>query len=299
MNIGVIAMTLEKMDLTNIATIKKLCRDFGILPSRKRGQNFLADKKVLDKMIESAILSSDDTVLEVGPGLGTITQALLKKVRRVVACEIDKKMAGVLMSLSGHYRNLEIIQDDILELRAPSLGLKTLNFKIAANLPYNITSYFLRKFLSQEPKPLSMVLLVQKEVAERICAKPGKMSLLSVSVQAYAKPEIIEVVPRKSFWPEPEVDSAIIKIKDIKTRLNINEKDFFRIVRIGFSSRRKMLKNNLAAGLRVKPSVIEKVLEEAGLDRRIRAQELSVSSWMRLTELSAEKPGSRDSQSFH
>ncbi len=154
--------------------------------------------------------------------------------------------------------------------------------KIVANLPYNITSHFLRKFLTAEMKPSLSVLMLQKEVGERICAQPPQMSLLAISVQFYAQPRIVEYVGRDNFWPEPEVDSVIVKIKTKNILPEINEKKFFQLVKFGFSSRRKMLKNNLAAGYRVKPSKAEKWLKLANLDLNIRAQDLSLKDWLKL-----------------
>ena len=160
-----------------------------------------------------------------------------------------------------------------------------------ANIPYNITSKFLRKFLSQDHKPFEMVLLVQKEVANRVCAPTGKMSLLSVSVQLYGQPEIIEVVDKKNFWPEPEVDSAILKISDIKNTkeitewlVDITEKQFWQVVKIGFSARRKKLSNNLSAGLRISAPEVKNTFEKIGLDHQIRAQNLEINDWVKLAK---------------
>jgi len=324
---------------------KELCRLYDITPARSRGQNFLINEQVYDKIIETAELKSEDNILEVGPGLGFLTTKMAvganghSPVQKVIAVELDNKLAEVLKVglIAKKIDNVEAVNEDILKFQPHPTLSKFLPrrmirggegceqsergeegaYKIVANLPYNITSIFLRKFLSGERKPELMVLMLQQEVAERIVAKPPKMSLLAVSVQFYAKAEIIDYVPKANFWPEPEVDSAIIKITptlpspaaflaregsiDYKVKklapfsheemngrkVGIEgsvdkEKDFFRLVKIGFSARRKMLKNNLAAGLRINQAVAVNKLKMAGFNEKIRAQELSVQDWLRL-----------------
>jgi len=274
-----------------IEQIKNICRTYGIRPQRAKGQNFLISREVLKQIIEAANLKSIDTVLEVGPGLGVLTEALVKRAKRVVSVELDKNLFSFLQVKFAAAKNLKLINDDILNWQIADRKLQIADYKIVANIPYNITSNFIRKFLSNDPKPISMTLLVQKEVAERICAPAGEMSLLSVSVQLYGKPEIVSVVGKKNFWPEPEVDSAILKISAIKTAQEtaawlgeIKEKQFWQLVKIGFSARRKKLSNNLSAGLRVDASVIKKVLNQVGLDDKIRAQNLKIDDWMRLAK---------------
>ncbi len=321
---------------------KQLCRKYDIKPARSKGQNFLIDDEIYNKIIDVAELNEEDTVLEVGPGLGFLTERLAREVKRVIAVELDGKLAEVVKKrmTEQELKNVEVVNEDILEFRIYDLGfrndLEKLNqkseiryskyFKIVANLPYNITSRFLRTFLSKSSLK-SMTLLLQKEVAERITAKPGKMSLLAVSVQFYSEPKIIDYVSKKSFWPEPEVDSAIVEIKphpapplakgrelaeakereliaghistssplgkggdrggsgerSISDRSGL-EKEFFRMVRIGFSSRRKMLKNNLAGGYRISTEEAGKRINSAGFSEKVRAQELSVNDWVKLFE---------------
>jgi len=298
------------MDL--LKTTKQLCQLYDIKPARSRGQNFLIKEEVYEKIIEAADLKKDDIVLEVGPGLGFLTTRLAKIVKKVVAVELDDKLAEVLRTglmaqgiypvksgdagilpsakLFDRVKNVEVVNSDILKI--PPLNLPLVKgespqgrgFKIVANLPYNITSIFLRKFLSAENKPAMMVLMLQKEVAERIIARPPKMSLLAVSVQFYSRSEIIDIVPANCFWPKPEVDSAIIKlIVETRGRASVqNEKEFFKLVKIGFSAKRKMLKNNLAAGFHITPEEAEKKVKKAGFNPKIRAQELSVEDWAKL-----------------
>jgi len=271
---------------------KKICNKYNIKPARSKGQNFLINESVYDEIIKSADLKKDDVVLEVGPGLGFLTEKLAEKVKKVIAVELDDKLVKVLQFRMTKYAigNVKIINEDVLKIQNSKLNyllkIQNLKLKIVANLPYNITSIFLRKFLSAEIKPTSMVLMLQKEVAERICAKPPKMSLLSVSVQFYANPKIIQNISANCFWPKPAVDSAIIKL-NIKSPsgsqttewLNtINENDFFKLVKKGFSSRRKMLKNNLANDY----YNIEDKLKKNNFNPKIRAQELSVDNWKKI-----------------
>ncbi|MDD4271430.1 MAG: 16S rRNA (adenine(1518)-N(6)/adenine(1519)-N(6))-dimethyltransferase RsmA [Patescibacteria group bacterium] len=269
------------MDL--LEQTKELCRLYNIKPARSKGQNFLIEEKIYGKIVAAAGLKPNDTVLEVGPGLGFLTAKLAKEAGRVVAVELDDKLAEVLKIglMAKEIKNVEVINSDILK---SSLALFAKgDFKIVANLPYNITSIFLRKFLEGENKPELSVLMLQKEVAERICAKPGGMSLLAVSVQFYAKPEIAQAVPKENFWPEPQVDSAIVKIKVKKEMPKADNQNFFQLVKFGFSAKRKMLKNNLAAGFKIDQNEAAAKIRQAGFNEKIRAQELSVDDWLKLS----------------
>ncbi len=285
---------------------KQICEDYNIKPARSRGQNFLINEDIYDFIVDSANLSLGDNVLEVGPGLGFLTEKIAKKVKKLIAVELDDALVKILKNkFSKHgVNNVKIINDNILDIsplvilgaqsatRDP--GEKALNikssiksqnsYKIIANLPYNITSVFLRKFLSTDARPKEMTLMLQKEVAERITAKPGKMSLLAVSVQFYADAEILKYVPKTDFWPVPAVDSAIIslKLKVESRKFNVDEKSFFRLVKIGFSSKRKMLKNNLISGYHENEEKILKILKNCNFNLKIRAQELSLDDWYKL-----------------
>ncbi|MBU0636713.1 MAG: 16S rRNA (adenine(1518)-N(6)/adenine(1519)-N(6))-dimethyltransferase RsmA [Patescibacteria group bacterium] len=293
------------MDL--LQQTKYLCNLYDIKPVRSKGQNFLIKEEIYDDIIKAADLKPDDIVLEVGPGLGFLTTKLAKKVKQVIAIELDDKLAGVLhMGLvSQKIKNVEVINEDILENQKfpkqsiqdamEQAKIKNQKYKIVANLPFNITSIFLRKFLSDEIKPELMVLMLQKEVAERIIAKPPKMSLLAVSVQLYSQPEIVKIVLADNFWPKPAVDSAVVKLKiknfqnctqdkqELKVSIPVDkEKYFFRLVKIGFSSKRKMLKNNLTAGYKIKSNEVENKLKNSNLDIKIRAENLSIADWIKL-----------------
>lgn len=269
------------MDL--LKQTQQLCKLYEIKPARSKGQNFLIRESVYDSIIMASELKTSDMVMEVGPGLGFLTAKLAKKVKMVTAVELDDKLASILQIglNSGDVRNVEVINENVLDFDLSALrGIK---YKIVANLPYNITSVFLRKFLEAENKPESIVLMLQKEVVERMVAKPGEMSLLGISVQFYAEPELIAEVPAKDFWPKPEVDSAIVKLKVKSEKLAVNEKEFFRLVKFGFMAKRKMLKNNLAGGYRLGQSEVAEKLKQAGFNEKIRAQELSVDDWIKLS----------------
>jgi 16S rRNA (adenine1518-N6/adenine1519-N6)-dimethyltransferase len=260
----------------------KICKANGIKPQRSKGQNFLIEEKYYDEVVGAAELSAKDKVLEVGPGLGFLTAKLAEKAGSVTAVELDNKLAELLKIRLKKEKlaNVQVMNGNALDLVVDRQG----KYKIVANLPYNITSAFLRKFLSQaKQKPELMVLLLQREVAERICAQPGQMSLLAVSVQAYAEAEIIDLVPAKAFFPAPEVESAIIRIKIREPRVKeAEEKAFFQLVRIGFSAKRKKLSHNLSAGFRIAQAEAAAWLASAGFGDNARAQELGVDDWLTL-----------------
>ncbi len=257
-----------------------------IWAKRTMGQNFLIDDEVLKKIITAADIKSSDTVLEIGPGLGVLTGELAKKAGKVIGVEKDDKLAEMLRGKFSN-TNVKILNQDALEFDPSDLG----NYKLVANIPYNITSLIIRKFLEAENKPGLMVLMVQKEVAERIVARPrstgsgqaGDMSLLAISVQFYADAEIVEIVKNTSFFPVPKVDSAIIKLSTIICQLSADEeKSFFRIVKFGFAAKRKTLENNLSSGMHITKGETADIIRRAGLDEKIRAQDLSVEDWISL-----------------
>jgi len=262
-----------------LSKTREICNIFDIKPSRSKGQNFLIEEKVYDDIIEASNLNKDDVVLEVGPGLGFLTAKLAKKVKKVIAVELDDKLADMLQMAinSQDIDNVEIINQDILQARLEQLDEG--DYKIVANLPYNITSIFLRTFLSKKNKPSKIVLMLQKEVVERIIAKAPKMSLLSVSVQFYAQARMVREVPATAFWPQPKVDSAVIDISPHEEVAIEDEKLFFRLAKVGFSAKRKMLKNNLASGLKIDAKIIENALEKSNLSLSVRAENLSLKNW--------------------
>ena len=271
------------MDL--LAQTKYLLKKTGLKPDKLRGQNFCIDKNIIDEMIKTAQVSKEDHVLEVGPGFGFLTLELIKQAKEVVAVELDEKLIKPLKQLEKANKNLEVIQGNILDFNLTTKNF--LDYKIVANLPYSITSVFLKKFLTIPQKPKSMTLLVQKEVAERICAKAGEMSKLSVSVQLYGLPKMITDVKPSSFWPEPAVNSTILQINDIHSYQfanQVSEKFFWRVVKSGFSAKHKQLHNNLKNSLHLKEKEIDKIFSLTGLDIKIRAQELEIADWVKLSK---------------
>jgi len=274
--------------------MKNLFKKYNLRPNKRLGQNFLISQKVLRRIIQTAELSKKDTVLEIGPGLGILTQALAQRVKKVIAIEKDKRMVEILKDVLKDHKNIKIIHGDVLKILKDSPSdtvlLKqkdcirgTVLDKVVANIPYYLTSPLIRLFLESPKPPQGIVLLIQKEVAQRICAKPPKMNLLAVSVQFYSQPKIISYVSKKSFRPQPKVDSAIIKIGQIKKPKNINIKKFFQIVKAGFSSPRKQLVNNLFQKLNLDREKIKKALTECEINIQVRAQNLSVEDWIKLS----------------
>ncbi|MBL7141517.1 ribosomal RNA small subunit methyltransferase A [Patescibacteria group bacterium] len=282
--------------------IKTLCRQYSVRPLRRRGQNFLINNLVIKKVLEPADLKKQDVVLEIGAGLGTLTKEIARKVKKVIAVEIDKELVKALKNELKSYKNVEIVQEDI---RNDRLIVKLLNcypeYKVVANLPFNITGLVLRRFLAGENKPQSMVLILQKEVGERIVARPPKMSRLALTVQFYSQAKIMAQVKKDNFWPKPKVDSTILRIvpTNYESGANINEDRFFQIIRAGFSSPRKYLLNNLAKsgiiknmgtlehgniGTSIQKREIMKIFKQIGLNPKVRAQELSVEEWIRLVK---------------
>ena len=276
------------MNLTSISTIKNLCKKYDIRPSKKLGQNFLINENILDKIIKAGELDKNDSVLEIGPGFGVLTTWLLEKVGKLIVVEKDKRLVEHIKTLNHESikaKRLKVISDDILKVKIQDLGIT--NYKIISNLPYSITSPILWKFLAEEKnKPSLMILMVQKEVAERIISKPGKMSILSVMCQFYAECEKVYDVSRENFWPKPDVDSVIIKLRVKKLKSpKVDEKKFIQMVKIGFSAKRKMLKNNLSNGLQIDQNKVVLALKNIGLNEKIRAQELRVEDWVDLSVL--------------
>lgn len=256
-------------------TPKDILAKYNIKPFKGFGQNFLINAGVLNKVIEAADIKGDDIILEVGPGLGILTKELAKRARKVVAVEKDRKMVEILKEELKEFNNVEIIEEDIL-----SFNFLEPKFKVVANLPYYITSPVIRKFLEGDIKPELMVLMVQKEVGQRICDR--RMSILSVSIQFYAKPEIVSYVSKGSFYPSPKIDSAILKISNIK-KPDIDIDLFFKIVKAGFSQPRKKLINNLVSQLEINREVAESWLLKNNIKLNQRAETLSVNDWMLLT----------------
>jgi 16S rRNA (adenine1518-N6/adenine1519-N6)-dimethyltransferase len=263
------------------------------------GQNFLIDHNILEKIMRVADIEDADTVIEIGAGFGVLTGELAKRAKKVIAVEFDRKLAEFLRDNYKENARVEVIEGDILSLFIDRQGLLRRSaprndkvriadirvpeqYKIVANLPYSIATAVIKKFFSCTPKPAMMVVLVQEEVARRIVAVPPDMSVLAVSVQFYAFPEIIFHVPQNCFWPVPHVGSSVLRIPLRSTPL-CEERDFFRIVKIGFSAKRKQLKNNLKAGLKISEDALFAAFQHAGIAKNARAQEIPLETWHALT----------------
>lgn len=268
--------------------VKKTLNQLGLRPSKLRGQNFLIDKTTLTNFLYAADLESGNTVLEVGPGLGVITNELVKRVKRVIAVEQDKTLAAYLSTQFRNFKNVQIINDDILKYWKTFQKNYKEEYKVVANLPYSITGRFLKIFLSEiTVKPSTMVLLVQKEVAEKIIAPVGKQSKLSLLSQVYSEPKILFHISPRSFYPEPRVYSSAIKLVVKKKTPFVfphEEKAFWQLIRIGFAARRKTLTNNFTAGLHIRTPEAKKLLKKANLKENVRAQELSIIQWLTLVD---------------
>ena len=273
----------------NKSALITLLKQHDIQPNKRLGQSFLIDKNILQKIIKTADISKKDTILEIGSGLGTLTKELAEKAKKVITIEKDAKLVKILEQELKDYDNIEIIQGDVLrsDLKMPNLKL----YKVVSNLPYYITSPVIRMFLESDNPPREMTLLVQKEVAQRICAQPrlrqsydgqSKMNLLALSVQFYATPKIISYISKNCFWPVPKVDSAIIKMSDIKKPKGIDTKKFFKLVKAGFSSPRKQLANNLERVLNIPRQQTKTALTQCNLSHQARAEVLTVKDWQYL-----------------
>lgn len=263
---------------------RRRLRRFGLRARKRLGQHFLIDGAVLERIIAAAGLKPADTVVEVGPGLGVLTSELAKRAGRVVAVELDGKLADALKAEMASFNNVTIVNEDILKTEPASLLGGQLAYKVVANLPYYITSAVLRHFLTASPRPGLMVLTVQKEVAEAIIARSGRMSLLSNSVRFYGEPSLVGNVPAASFYPAPAVDSAVVKIvlyPEAAVKVS-DEEGFFELLKAAFSARRKQLVNALAQGLGSPKAAVLSLLEAAAISPRRRAESLGLDEWARL-----------------
>lgn len=266
-----------------ISNPKNLLESLNILPKKSLGQNFLHDPNALEKIVQSAELPHDAVVLEIGPGTGALTTHLAETARRVVAFETDVRLRPVLEAMQQQYPHLEIIWGDFLDVDLTGVVGST-PYYVVANLPYYITSAILRKLLEHPNHPKRMVVTVQREVADRITAKSGEMSLLSVSVQFYGKPELVMRLNPAVFWPRPDVESAVVRI-DTFAQPPVDVPDdtsFFKVVRAGFGQKRKQLKNSLANGLALTNEQADQLLTVAGIDGRRRAETLNLEEWAAL-----------------
>lgn len=265
--------------------VTALLRMHGLSPQKSLGQNFLLDQAALRKITEAAEIPPDGEVLEIGPGLGSLTRYLAQAARRVVAIELDGKLIPILREVLAPWPQVEIIQGDILE-QDPADLMHAAGYRVVANIPYYITSAVIRHLLESRSTPACMVLTMQKEVADRICAGPGEMSLLALSVQVYGAPVPAVRIPAGAFFPPPKVDSIALRVdlypEPLISRARLDE--FFRLARAGFSQKRKTLRNSLAGGLGMAPGQVEEMIRAAGIDPQRRAETISIEEWKKLTD---------------
>ena len=264
--------------------VMELVRRYGIDPKRSLGQNFLVAENHLDQIVAAADLSPDDAVLEIGPGLGTLTARLAAQAGAVVAVELDDRLIELLRADFADRPHVTIVHGDILKLDPAALVPADRPYKVVANLPYYITSAVLRHLLEADRRPDLAVVMVQREVAERICAGPGDLSLLAVSVQFYAAPRIVHHVPAGAFYPPPKVDSAVLRL-DVRPQpavVDVSPAAFFAAARAGFGQKRKQLANSLAAGLALPKTAVVAALVQAGVDPTRRAETLTLAEWGRV-----------------
>ncbi len=275
------------MTLTNKDILKEALDNYSITPKKSLGQNFVIDKNVIKKICDCADLSKEDQVLEIGPGTGALTLSLAEKVTHVTAIEKDRRLMPLLLDLTKETKNISVVHSDILDFSIPFK-----KYKVIANLPYYVTSPIIKKFLEEYFPPEMLVLTVQREVAERIIAKPPKMSLLSVSVQFYADAKIISHISKNSFWPPPSIESSIIKITPKKNSFDkAFKEDFFRILRKGFSHPRKQILTNFQLDREKKSGVdftkreiICNLIKKSNVDARKRPESLNIDQWKSLTK---------------
>lgn len=275
---------MHKPDLTDLGTIRELARRFRVHPDKKHSQNFLLDGSVVQAMAHEAGIGKGDWVLEVGAGFGVLTEELLATGADVLAFEIDENLVAALVERFRGEKQFQLIVGDFFRwYREHIRELSSKPFSIVANLPYHASSFFFETVLANSAKPQQIIVLLQKEVAQRIAAQPGSMSVLSLSVQLYGEPKVLRVVPKSAFWPQPDVDSAVLAVTDIHAGPE-NTKHVFQLARMAFAGKRKQLHNTLAAGLHCSAAEIVPLLRTAKIAETARPQELSVIDWKRLAE---------------
>lgn len=270
--------------MSKLDQLKTLLQSKNLWAKKGLGQNFLVDEKALDTIVSAADLKKTDNVVEVGPGTGFLTEQLIQKAGHVISVELDKNMVEILEEKFKFAENLEVVNEDILKMTNDQFPMT--NYKVVANIPYYITSPLLKHFLQSDNRPTSIVVLVQKEVAEKIVGKTGK-SVITIETQLFGRPEIVDIVPSSSFYPAPKVNSAILKIEVFDKPLVPEDQieDFLRIVKFGFSQKRKKLSNSLSAGLHLEPAEVRDILIKVGIEPDIRAEDLGIGDWERLMKV--------------
>ncbi len=263
-----------------------LLRQHGLRAEKSLGQNFLQDPDALQTIVQTAEITKDDSVLEIGPGLGSLTRCLAASAKMVTAIELDTNLIPVLQTVLAPHANTRIIAGDILHFSPADLSLPE-DYLVVANVPYYITSAIFRHLLETSPRPRRIVLTLQKEVAQRICAAPGRLSLLALSVQVYGQPRIAASIPAGAFYPAPKVDSAVLRVDLYPQPLIPHNRleRFFQLAKAGFGQKRKTMRNSLSAGLRIAPTEAARLLETAGIAPTRRAETLALEEWHRLCQI--------------
>mgnify|MGYP004654401755 FL=1 len=259
-----------------------ILKKYGLRANKKLGQNFLINEEIINQIIEKADVNKNDTIIEIGPGLGSLTAKLLENANKVIAIELDSNMSNILKERFCLYDNFELIEKDVLKVDLNEIVEKYDSVKVVANLPYYITTPIIMKLLEERLKLKSITVMVQKEVGERFCAVPNskEYGAITISINYYTKPEIIIDVPKENFEPMPEVDSCVIKL-DVRKVPPVelkNEKDFFNLIKAGFSQRRKTINNSLAS-MGISKEKIKNVLEKLGIDSKLRAENLTMEQF--------------------
>ncbi len=264
--------------------VPALLRKYGIKPKKSLGQNFLVDESAIQRIIHAAQIPPDREVLEIGPGVGSLTRHLALVARHVVGIELDDRLLPILQDVTAEFSNVTLIHGDILALNLSEV-LPISGYWVVANIPYYITSAVIRHLLESPSHPESLVLTVQHEVAQRICASAGELNLLALSVQVYGKPYPIAQIPAHAFYPQPKVSSTTIRVEIYpQPRISTpNLESFFFLAKAGFSQKRKTLRNALAASLHASPELIASLLKSTGIDPQRRAETLNLEEWEKLT----------------
>ena len=288
---GLAGVSADQQPLTR-EEWERLLRRLRVRPSKALGQNFLVDPATIDRIIDVAQIEPEDTVLEIGPGLGTLTSRLSEVAARTVAVELDRELALYLRGVYGNDERVAIIERDARWIEPIALGLPA-GYKVVANLPYSVATVILRRILECEPTPAMLTVMVQREVAERMTAGPPSMSLLGLAIQLSAVPQIAMHIPPDVFSPRPRVASAVVHlVPHADPLLDSRERDaLFRIATIAFQARRKTLTNSLTKGLGIPKADMEQLLERASIDPMRRPQVLSVEEWCRLARGSLGEAG--------
>jgi len=252
-------------------------------PNKRLGQVFLKNRSYLKDLLEAGKIQKDDLVVEIGGGQGILTEALAKTGADIVSIERDRGLTKGLKEKFEDFPNVKIIQGDIRDiLRDSNNDIYNRRYKVVANIPYYLTSYLLRLLLESQNPPTLIVLMIQKEVAERIIAKPPKSNLLAVSIQYFGEPRVVKIVPRSAFWPQPKIDSAIIQI--IPNNLEKDKEKFFKLAQAGFSHPRKLLISNLCKKLNTKREVAYSAFQKLGIPLNSRGQDLTLKNWLDLRQ---------------